>query len=153
MNKLLRITRKSINPMNDREAEQAWALRMIAEEEEKGEFLPNGFAGIIPKRRGISPAAAKFVYKTIRGTFKSPRDVVEELDLWVVDEWTHVGFCVLVCLENKKIVDSYIKKGDVKLLDTLTGKVMQIANNTVDAKLIKELLPDVIAVNFNGQGK
>ena len=61
---------------------------------------------------------------------------------------THIGYCILVCLENTKILISYKKNGYVKLLDTLTGKVMQLANNTVGAKFTKELLPNIIAVNF-----
>lgn len=92
-------------------------------------------------------AAAKFVYKQISWTDKNPIDVVNELDLWLADEWTHLGFCILVCLENQKLVDNY-KKGNVKVFDALLGKVIKMANMTVDPELVRELLPLVIAAHF-----
>lgn len=97
--------------------------------------------------RGITMAAAKFVYNKIKGTDKNPLDVVNEHDLWLADEWTHVGFCCIVCLENQKLVDTY-KKGNVKVFDSLVGKTIKLANMTVDPELVRELLPLIIQVHF-----
>jgi Asp-tRNA(Asn)/Glu-tRNA(Gln) amidotransferase B subunit len=96
---------------------------------------------------GITMAAAKFVYNKIKGTDKDPLDVVNEFDLWMVDEWTHVGICCLVCIDNQKLVDTY-KKGNVKVFDSLVGKSIKMANMTVDPELIRELLPLIIQVHF-----
>lgn len=96
---------------------------------------------------GITMAAAKWVYKHISGTDKNPIDVVNEFDLWLVDEWTHVGICCIVCLENQKLVDTY-KKGNVKVFDSLVGKTIKMANMTVDPELVRELLPLIIQVHF-----
>lgn len=60
-------------------------------------------------------AAAKFVYKQIMGTDKNPIDVVNEHDLWLVDEWAHVGHCIVLSLENQKLVETY-KKDNQKVL-------------------------------------
>ena len=102
---------------------------------------------MIENNRGISASAAKYVYKQISGTSLSPIDIVENNNLWIVDEWTHVGYCIMICIDNQKMIDSY-KKGNTKMLDTLTGKVIQLANMTCDARLIKELMPDIIATHF-----
>jgi Asp-tRNA(Asn)/Glu-tRNA(Gln) amidotransferase B subunit len=96
---------------------------------------------------GITMAAAKFVYNKIKGTNQDPLDVVNEFDLWMVDEWTHVGICCLVCIDNQKLVDTF-KKGNVKVFDSLVGKSIKMANMTVDPELIRELLPLIIQVHF-----
>lgn len=104
---------------------------------------------------GITMAAGKFVYKQIVERHKSgedtsninPIDLVNEQDLWLADEWTHVGFCILTCLDNPKLIDSY-NKGNQKVMDALLGKTIKFANMTVDAELVKELLPLIIAAHF-----
>jgi Asp-tRNA(Asn)/Glu-tRNA(Gln) amidotransferase B subunit len=104
---------------------------------------------------GITLTAAKFVYKQIVERYKSgedtsqisPTDLVEEHGLWVADEWSHVGFCIVVCLENTKLVENY-NKGSVKVLDVLIGKAVKLANMTVDPELIKELMPLIIEAYF-----
>lgn len=96
--------------------------------------------------RGISGSAAKFVYKQMVDRHNlgiNPEDIVNEYDLWLVDEWTHVGCCIVVCLENLKLVEGY-KKGNQKLADALVGRTMKFANMTVDAELIRELMPLII---------
>jgi Asp-tRNA(Asn)/Glu-tRNA(Gln) amidotransferase B subunit len=50
-------------------------------------------------------------------------------------------------LENKKLVDSYVK-GNHKVLDAWLGKTIKIANMTADPELIKELLPIIIEAHF-----
>jgi Asp-tRNA(Asn)/Glu-tRNA(Gln) amidotransferase B subunit len=105
--------------------------------------------------RGITMAAGKFVYKQLVERYKkgedtsniSPQDLVEEQDLWLVDEWTHVGFCIMTCLDNPKLIESY-NKGNHKVMDALLGKTIKLANMTVDAELVKELLPMIIAAHF-----
>lgn len=105
--------------------------------------------------QGITMAAAKFIYKLIvlRGkngedtSQLSILDLVEENELWLVDEWTHVGYCIVVCLENKKLIDTY-NKGNHKVMDSLIGKTIKLANMTVDAELIKELMPEIINAYF-----
>lgn len=106
--------------------------------------------------RGITMAAAKFIYKQIVERYKkgedtstiNPADLVEEQQLWLADEWTHVGFCIMTCLENQKLIDTY-NKGNHKVMDALLGKTIKMANMTVDAELIKELLPGIIAAYFS----
>lgn len=96
--------------------------------------------------RGISQSAAKFIHKILverRDPNLRVVDIVNEYDLWLADEWTHVGCCIVVCLENMKLVEGY-KKGNKKLADALIGRVMKFANMTVDAELIKELMPLII---------
>ena len=96
--------------------------------------------------RGITMSGAKAVYKILveRGDPNlDPADIVEELDLWLEDEWTHVGCIIVVCLENMKLVEGY-KKGNKKLADALIGRTMKYASNRVDAELIRELLPLII---------
>lgn len=105
--------------------------------------------------RGITMAAAKFIYKLIVIHHKngedtsqiSPLDLVEENGLWLVDDWTHVGYCIVVCLENKKLIDTY-NKGNHKVLDSLIGKTIKLANMTVDPELIKEIMPGIIEAYF-----
>ncbi len=97
---------------------------------------------------GISTAAAKTIYKKMveankNGVELDPAEVAESEGLWLVDEWTHVGMCVVVCLENKKLVNNY-KLGQTKILDTLVGKTIKFANFTVDGEIIKELMPLII---------
>lgn len=107
--------------------------------------------------RGITMPAAKFIYKLIVMRHKngedtseiSPTSLVEENELWLVDEWTHVGYCIVVCLENKKLIDTY-NKGNHKILDSLIGKTIKLANMTVDPELIKELMPGIIEAYFKG---
>lgn len=108
------------------------------------------------EERGITMAAAKFIYKQIVERHKkgedtstiSPTDLVEEQQLWLADEWTHVGFCILTCLENPKLIESY-NKGNHKVMDALLGKTIKAANMTVDAELVKELLPGIIEAYFS----
>lgn len=105
--------------------------------------------------RGITMAAGKFVYKQLVDRYKqgedtsniSPLSLVEEQDLWLADEWTHVGFCILTCLDNTKLIDSY-NKGNIKVMDALLGKTIKMANMTVDAELVRELLPLIIQAHF-----
>ncbi len=96
---------------------------------------------------GITMAAAKFVYNKIKGSDKNPLDVVNEFDLWLADEWTHVGFCCLTCIESQKLVEQY-KKGNLKVFDSLVGKTIKMANMTVDPELVRELLPLIIQAHF-----
>lgn len=98
-------------------------------------------------------SAAKFVYKQLAANpdkNQSPEQIVKENDLWLVDEWTHVGYCIIVCLENPKLIESF-NKGNSKILDALLGKVIKLSNMTVDAELIKELLPLVIQNHFSSK--
>jgi Asp-tRNA(Asn)/Glu-tRNA(Gln) amidotransferase B subunit len=97
--------------------------------------------------KGITMAAAKFIYKQIIRTDKNPLDVVDEFDLWMADEWTHVGFCILACLDSQKLVETY-KKGNTKVFDSIVGKTIKMSNMTVEPELIRELLPLIIAVHF-----
>lgn len=100
---------------------------------------------------GISPAASKIVYKHLVSLYnkegkisdKTVLEVIEELYLWSWDDWTHVGACILVCLENKKLVNNY-KAGQDKILDTLVGKTMKLAAGRADGEYIKELMPLII---------
>jgi len=97
---------------------------------------------------GISIAAAKIIYKIMveankNGVELDPTEVAESEDLWLSDEWTHIGMCIVVCLDNKKLVNNY-KAGQLKILDTLVGKTIKFANMTVDGELIKELMPLII---------
>lgn len=99
----------------------------------------------------ITLTAAKFVYKQLAqesDQSKSAIQIVEDNDLWLADEWTHVGYCIIICLENQKLVQSY-NKGNTKVLDALLGKVIKLSNMTVDAELVKELLPLIIKVHFH----
>lgn len=105
--------------------------------------------------KGITLAAAKSIYKEVVARTRAGEDtsqiefinLVEDQQLWVVDEWSHVGYCILVCLDNKKLIDNY-HKGNKKVLDTLIGKTIKAANMTVDAELIKELMPLIIDHHF-----
>ncbi len=101
-------------------------------------------------------SAAKFVYKKLTEAYKEHgeaayalevMDVVNTHELWMVDEWTHLGNVIVVCLENPKLVETY-KKGNKKILDSLLGKTIKYSNMTVDAELIKELIPLVIEAHF-----
>ena len=104
---------------------------------------------------GITMAAGKFVYRQLVERWKKGEDVsdasiaqlVDEQDLWLVDEWTHLGCCIVICLENAKLVENY-KKGNQKVFEALVGKTIKYANMTVDAELIRELLPLVIEAHF-----
>ncbi len=97
--------------------------------------------------KGITMAAAKFVYKQLIGKPDlHPLDIVEQHDLWMVDEWTHLGMCIVVCLENPKLIQSLQK--NPKILDSLLGKIIKLSNMTVDPELIRELLPLVIEAHF-----
>ena len=101
----------------------------------------------------ITGAAAKFIYKTLRDakdTNLTALDVVREHDLWLVDEWTHVGFIILACLDNIKLISAY-NKGNIKVMDALIGKTIKMGNMTVDAEYVKEMLPIIIEVHFAGQ--
>jgi Asp-tRNA(Asn)/Glu-tRNA(Gln) amidotransferase B subunit len=106
--------------------------------------------------RGITMAAGKLVYKQLVERFKKgedtssidPIDIVNEQDLWLADEWTHVGFIILTCLDNPKLIAAY-NKGNLKVMDSLLGKTIKMSNMTVDAELIKELLPLIIGVHFH----
>lgn len=105
------------------------------------------YSMVTEENKGISMAAAKFVYKQMIGSDKNPLDVVNEFDLWMVDEWTHVGFCILTCLESQKLVETY-KKGNLKVFDSLIGKTIKMSNMTVDPELIRELMPGIIERHF-----
>jgi len=104
----------------------------------------------------ITMAAAKYVYKHLVELHKKGEDTsnfniinfVDENHLWMVDEWTHVGCCIVVCLDNAKLIDS-LNKGQNKVLESLIGKTIKYANMTVDAELIRELLPIIIEVYFS----
>ena len=106
--------------------------------------------------KGITNAAAKAVYKQLVDRSKTGEDtssveilpLIEEQDLWLADEWTHVGHCILTCLDNKKLIDSY-NKGNKKVMDALIGKTIKSANCTVDAELVKELMPLIIEAHFS----
>lgn len=105
--------------------------------------------------KGITNAAAKSIYKEIVERGKAGEDtsqidilaLVELHDLWLADEWTHVGHCIVVCLENKKLIEQY-NKGNKKVMDALIGKTIKAANMTVDAELVKELMPLIIESYF-----
>lgn len=109
----------------------------------------------IPETKGITNAAAKAIYKELVERGKVGEDtsqleilaLVEEQELWLSDEWTHVGHCIVVCLENKKLIDQY-NKGNKKVMDALIGKTIKAANMTVDAELVKELMPLIIEAYF-----
>lgn len=77
----------------------------------------------------------------------SPEEIADAKDLWLADEWTHVGYCIVVCLENQKLVEAY-KKGNAKVFDALLGKTIKLSNMTVDPELIRELLPLIISAYF-----
>lgn len=102
---------------------------------------------------GITMSAAKFVYKQLAEATKNNQpnpnviDIVNDQELWLSDEWTHVGFIILVCLENQKLIDTY-NKGNLKIIDSILGKTIKFANMTVDAELIRELIPLVIQRHF-----
>ncbi len=105
--------------------------------------------------RGITMTAAKFIYRLIVEKNKQGEDtsniqiidLIEEHGLWLADEWTHLGCCIVVCLENQKLVENY-KKGNQKVFEALVGKTIKYANMTVEPELIRELLPLVIDVHF-----
>ncbi len=107
------------------------------------------------QNKSISLSAAKFVYRSMIERYKNgedisniiPIDIVNELDLWLADEWTHVGHCILVCINNAKMVEIY-RKGNVKILDALMGKILKQSNMTLEPELIKELLPLTIDLYF-----
>lgn len=103
---------------------------------------------VCPMTQGISSAAAKYIYKKMveahkNGIELTPEQVVETEGLWLADEWTHVGVCIVTCLDNKKLANNY-KLGRTKVLDTLVGKAIKFANMTVDGELIKELMPHIL---------
>lgn len=93
--------------------------------------------------------AAKFIYKLISEHDLSSRyslsvtHLVNENDLWIADEWTHIGCCIVTCLENIKLVETY-KKGNSKIIDSLIGKTIKNSNMTVDANLVRDLMPLII---------
>jgi len=100
-------------------------------------------------------AAVKFIYRHLVDLHKKGEDTsnfniinfIDENDLWLADEWTHVGCCIVVCLDNTKLIAS-LNKGQTKVLESLIGKTIKYANMTVDAELIRELLPIIIEVYF-----
>jgi Asp-tRNA(Asn)/Glu-tRNA(Gln) amidotransferase B subunit len=95
----------------------------------------------------ISNSAAKFIYKRLMNhPDLDPEQIAEEQDLWLADEWTHVGYCILTCLDNQKLVEGF--KKNPKMLDSLIGKTMKAANMTVDAELIRELMPLIVKAYF-----
>lgn len=106
--------------------------------------------------RGITMAACKFIYRLYVDHFdktgqyleKTVTELAEEYDLWVVDGWSHLGYAIVTCLENPKLIDSY-NKGNQKVLDTLIGKTVRSANMTVDPELIKEIIPHIITKWFS----
>lgn len=108
--------------------------------------------------KGITNGAAKLIYKQLVERAKAGEDtssieilsLVEEQDLWLSDEWTHVGHCILACLDNKKLIDNY-NKGNKKVMDALIGKTIKSAGATVDAELVIELMPLIINQYFSNQ--
>jgi Asp-tRNA(Asn)/Glu-tRNA(Gln) amidotransferase B subunit len=111
-----------------------------------------------PPQRGITMAGAKFIFKLNADHFnktgqhlkKTIVELADEHDLWMVDGWSHLGYAIVTCLENPKLVDSY-NKGNQKVLDTLIGKTVRSANMTVDPELIKDMIPHIITKWFNKQ--
>jgi Asp-tRNA(Asn)/Glu-tRNA(Gln) amidotransferase B subunit len=105
--------------------------------------------------RGITLAAGKFIYRQIVERHKRGEDtsnlsinqMVDDQELWLVDEWAHLGCCIVICLENTKLVETY-KKGNQKVFESLVGKTIKYANMTVEPELIRELLPLVIEAHF-----
>lgn len=101
--------------------------------------------------RGITMAGAKFIFricvehfnKTGQFLEKPAAEIADEHDLWLVDEWTHLGYAIVTCLNNPKLVTSFLK-GNTKVLDTLLGMTIRSANMTVDPEYIKEMIPAVI---------
>lgn len=72
--------------------------------------------------RGISQSAAKHVYKQMAARYKAGEE-----DLWLGDMWTHLGYCITICLENPKLVQAF-SKGQAKIMETLIGKTVKAAN-------------------------
>lgn len=105
--------------------------------------------------KSITFIAFRFVYKLLVDKWKNGNDtsdikvldLIEENDLWMADEWDHVGYCVVTCLDNPKLIESF-NKGNVKVLDALLGKTIKFSNSTVEPELIKELLPLIIERHF-----
>lgn len=106
--------------------------------------------------RGITMAAAKYILEQltkdqslgINTDNLIASDLITQHDLWIVDGWSHVGYVIVTCLENPKLVDS-INKGNLKVIDTIMGKTIRSANMTVDPNVIRELVPLVIKRWFN----
>lgn len=98
--------------------------------------------------RCITKTACKFILKIAVEYFekngtqiqKSPMEIADEYDLWMVDEWTMLGHIIIVCLDNSKLIESFVK-GNAKVLDSLLGKIMKASNYTVDPEYVKEILP------------
>lgn len=105
--------------------------------------------------KGITYTAGKLLYRTIVERYKAgedtsqldPADLAEEMGLWLADEWTHLGHCLVTCIENPKLVKAF-QAGQTKVLQTLIGKAMKSANMTVDAEVLQEMLPWVIERYF-----
>lgn len=93
-------------------------------------------------------AAAKFVCKSLFDNYNSTTlQIIDAHNLWIADEWTHLGNVIVVCVENEKLVQVY-KNGNTKVLDSLLGKTIQYSNMNVDLQLIKEIIPLVIDTYF-----
>lgn len=103
----------------------------------------------------ITQGAAKFIWKTYvnfhkeNGSIlnKTPTEIVIENNLWLVDEWSHFGYCIVSCLENPKMIESY-KKGKHQVIDSLIGKAVKSSSLTTDPIFLKELMPIVIERYF-----
>ena len=104
---------------------------------------------------GITPGAAKHLMKfyieelrtTGTASALSPTELVDSQHLWMADGWTHLGCCLVVCLNNSKMVEQYVG-GKVKILDNLIGMTVKFSNMTVDASIVKEMMPIVIETYF-----
>lgn len=107
---------------------------------------------------GITPSAAKFIMKFYLDEFNktgivsaiSPIQLVEQYDLYIADGWTILGYCIVTCLNNSKLLDQYLG-GKIKMLDTLVGMTVKLSNMTADAATIKDLLPVVIERYFRNK--
>jgi Asp-tRNA(Asn)/Glu-tRNA(Gln) amidotransferase B subunit len=82
-------------------------------------------------------------------TYYSPTGVthlstlIEKENLWLCDEWGHLGYAIVTCIQNEKLVKSYCA-GKIKLLDNLIGITIKNSNMTLQPELVKELLPKII---------
>lgn len=105
---------------------------------------------------GITMAAAKYVLKIMVEKHKAGedtssiniQDIVDEHNLWMADDWSHIGYIIVTCLESTKLVASY-NKGNMKVFDSLLGKTIKNSNMTTDPEFIREMLPIVISTYFS----
>jgi Asp-tRNA(Asn)/Glu-tRNA(Gln) amidotransferase B subunit len=104
---------------------------------------------------GITMAAAKYVLKIMVEKHKAGedtesiniQDIIDEHNLWMADEWSHIGYIIVTCLESTKLVAAY-NKGNIKVFDSLLGKTIKMSNMTTDPDFIREMLPVIINQYF-----